>query len=409
MMRPSRHPPSATAGVAVVALALVSGVLVRPVEGALFARRPTPFAAAGCRHSVRGARGAPHAVAPALATVSPRGEPRSPRHVFLGVLPAVAYGGLAATTIVAASLLVPILSGPGALALIGGTIGIPAATLAAQVLGPSGGRIARSMGGVPAGAELVALAREAASAVGVPEPKAVYSIPAREANAFATGLRGNTAVAVTQGLVDSLSERELKAVLAHEMGHLKHKDVGRNMHVAIAAAGLGGVFRAGQGLLRVASQQQQQQRAGGAAPRSARARDERGETDEPASPGALTGVAAALCVAGLTTQAMAHALRLGASRAAELEADRAAAEAFGADALISALQKISQGARTHADLRNSALGSSMAHVMISNGPGAAPVTADAPPTLNRLLGRARQLLSTHPSLEVRVAALRAIR
>ena len=46
-------------------------------------------------------------------------------------------------------------------------------------------------------------------------------------------------VAVTDGLTSILTDDELRAVLAHEMGHVRHDDVQRNMHVAIAAIGLG--------------------------------------------------------------------------------------------------------------------------------------------------------------------------
>ena len=59
----------------------------------------------------------------------------------------------------------------------------------------------------------------------LPMPK-VYIIPDRMPNAFATGRNyENSAVAVTQGLVDLLNEREIEGVIAHELSHIKHYDI----------------------------------------------------------------------------------------------------------------------------------------------------------------------------------------
>ena len=59
----------------------------------------------------------------------------------------------------------------------------------------------------------------------LPMPK-VYLIPDRVPNAFATGRNHqNSAVAVTQGLVDLLNEKEIEAVIAHELSHIKHYDI----------------------------------------------------------------------------------------------------------------------------------------------------------------------------------------
>jgi heat shock protein HtpX len=59
----------------------------------------------------------------------------------------------------------------------------------------------------------------------LPMPK-IYIIPQRGANAFATGRDPNHAVvAVTEGIVSLLSEEELKGVLAHEMAHVKNRDI----------------------------------------------------------------------------------------------------------------------------------------------------------------------------------------
>lgn len=67
--------------------------------------------------------------------------------------------------------------------------------------------------------------RELSTRSGLPKPKA-YIIPSPHANAFATGRNpNNSAVAVTEGIMDLLNEDELKGVLAHEMSHIKNKDI----------------------------------------------------------------------------------------------------------------------------------------------------------------------------------------
>ncbi|WP_419769303.1 MAG: zinc metalloprotease HtpX [Candidatus Marinarcus sp.] len=59
----------------------------------------------------------------------------------------------------------------------------------------------------------------------LPMPK-VYIIPDSVPNAFATGRdHENAAVAVTQGLIELLNEKEIEAVIAHELSHIKHYDI----------------------------------------------------------------------------------------------------------------------------------------------------------------------------------------
>jgi heat shock protein HtpX len=66
---------------------------------------------------------------------------------------------------------------------------------------------------------------ELAQAAGIPAPR-LYLVPADYANAFATGRGpGHAAIAVTSGIVQRLSRRELRGVMAHEMAHVANRDV----------------------------------------------------------------------------------------------------------------------------------------------------------------------------------------
>src|SRR4051812_13484274 len=78
---------------------------------------------------------------------------------------------------------------------------------------------------VSAGHPLYTIVQRLAQRNGLPMPK-VYIIPDSSPNAFATGRNPeHAAVAATEGILQVLSEHELEGVIAHELAHVKHRDI----------------------------------------------------------------------------------------------------------------------------------------------------------------------------------------
>jgi len=78
---------------------------------------------------------------------------------------------------------------------------------------------------------------------------ALYWIPSRQINAFAVGGNSNPSIAITDGMLQMLTEREIRGVLAHELAHLKNGDL-TIMSISNAITSLTSGFGAvGQALL----------------------------------------------------------------------------------------------------------------------------------------------------------------
>lgn len=89
----------------------------------------------------------------------------------------------------------------------------------------------------PEFARLRDLVSQMAIAAGLPEP-AVYVVDDPAPNAFATGRNpGHAAITVTTGLLATMSHRELRGVIAHEMSHVRNRDIAVTT-IAVLAVGV---------------------------------------------------------------------------------------------------------------------------------------------------------------------------
>ncbi len=205
------------------------------------------------------------------------------------------------------------------------------------------------------------MVRELAQRADLPMPR-VYLIDEAQPNAFATGRNPeNAAVAATTGILHLLSARELRGVMAHELAHVRHRDIlistiSATMAGAISALANFAMFFGG--------------------------RDEEGRSNP------IAGLAVALLA-----PIAASLIQMAISRSREFEADRGGAEISGdPHALADALAKIDAYAR----------GIPM------------PVADEHPATAQMMImnplsgGGIANLFSTHPATEERVARLRAM-
>ena len=210
--------------------------------------------------------------------------------------------------------------------------------------------------------EFFAIMRELSAKAEMPMPR-LYVSAEPQPNAFATGRNPNhAAVAVTEGLMAACSWDEIRGVLAHELAHVRNRDI---LIGSVAAA-------VATGISFVANMAMWGAMFGGG-------RDD----DEHANPIALIATA-------LLAPIAASLLQMALSRSREFEADRSGAELIGTGApLASALEKLEVYAhRVPMDIQ--------------------PAQAQAF-IVNPLTGRKvsfGNLFRTHPSTEERVARLR---
>ncbi len=206
------------------------------------------------------------------------------------------------------------------------------------------------------------MVKELAGRAGLPMPR-VYIIDEAQPNAFATGRNPeNAAVAATTGILQMLSQRELRGVMAHELAHVQHRDI----LISTISATMAGAISA---LANIAMF------FGG--------RDEEGR---PANP------LASILVALLAPLA-ASLIQMAISRAREFEADRGGAQISGDPlALAEALAKIDAYARG-IPMPAAEAHPETAQMMIMN-----PLSG----------GGLAGLFSTHPATEERIARLRQL-
>lgn len=209
--------------------------------------------------------------------------------------------------------------------LIGGSTGLIIMVVIAVVFnfamywgsGPMALKMSRAVEVTPEQApELHDMVDRLAARAGIPKP-GVYVTPDQQANAFACGRNpAHASVAVTQGIQHQLTLRELEGVMAHEIAHIKNRDI---LIASVAAMAAGAISA-------VANWLQFSLIFGGG--------DDEGGLG-------FIGTLAAMIIAPIA----AVMIQMAISRGREYEADRTGAELMGeAEPLASALQKLQAGA-----------------------------------------------------------------
>lgn len=213
--------------------------------------------------------------------------------------------------------------------------------------------------------QLYGIVQELAHNANLPMPR-VFIIPEPSPNAFATGRDpDHAAVAVTKGLLETMDREELKGVLAHEMAHVKHRDV----LVGTIAATMAGA------IMILANMAKWSLFFGGM-------RDDEGEDGM-----GIIGVILMAIIAPIA----AMLIQMAISRSREYHADETGAKfARGPLGLASALEKLAEFSRKVPLNANPAT----AHMFIVS-----PLSG----------GDIMSLFSTHPPIEERIARLRGMK
>ncbi|MBS3908448.1 MAG: zinc metalloprotease HtpX [Actinobacteria bacterium] len=208
--------------------------------------------------------------------------------------------------------------------------------------------------------ELYSMMRNLSLRAGMPMPR-LYKTPSPQPNAFATGRNEEKAVvAVTDGLLSLLSRDEIEGVLAHELAHIKNRDILVGSMAAMMAGAISAIANVAQWSLIF------------------------GGGDDRDNPLGIVGVLVTVIVMPLAAMVVQMAI----SRSREYGADAAGAKIAGRpDGLVNALLKLERGSQAIPMQVNPAT----SHMFI----------------VNPLSGRSMAaLFSTHPPVQERVARLR---
>jgi len=201
-----------------------------------------------------------------------------------------------------------------------------------------------------------------AQRAGLPMPK-VYVIPDQSPNAFATGRNpSHAAVAATEGILRLLDQRELEGVMAHELAHVKNRDILIGSVAATMAAAIMMVARMAQFAAIFGGGGRDSDREGGSNP---------------------IALLATVILAPIAAMLIQSAI----SRSREFGADRGGAEIAGAPyGLVDALKKLEFASK---------------RIPMDANPATAHMFIIKPFSVHGMLS----LFSTHPPTEARVRAL----
>ena len=218
--------------------------------------------------------------------------------------------------------------------------------------------------------EFYNMVRDLAQRAGMPMPRVAVS-PADQPNAFATGRNPNNAVVcATTGLLQSLTRDEVEGVMAHELMHVRNRDILIGSVAAAVATAISSIAQMAMFATMFA-----------------------GSSDDEDRPNPL-----AILLVSLLAPLAASLIQMAISRSREFEADRSAAELLGSGhSLANALEKIETIALRHP----MQVAPAQAQAYIHNPLAEMHARRGSGVDVSRLF-------STHPATEERIRLLRAM-